>query len=124
MAKRLPVRREKAEQRHGDSPDDKKTGGVWRAGRDMKDRAAEGIAHIDEGDAEKGDMTEQRFQYTVVEGSRTRTAAGEKEDEQQAVVVLCGIESRFQTVTATAVNVVKGGERLVFDERTGGKEER
>ena len=58
MAKRLPVHREKAEQRHGDSSDNKKTGGVWRAGRDMKDRAAEGIAHVDEGDAEKGDMAE------------------------------------------------------------------
>ena len=66
----------------------------------------------------------QRFQHTVAEGSRTRAAAGEKEDEQQAVVVLCGIEGRFQAVTATAVNVVKGSKRLIFDERTGSEEER
>ena len=66
----------------------------------------------------------QCFQHTVAEGSRTRAAAGEKEDEQQAVVVLCGIESRFQAVTATAVNVINSGERLIFDKRTGGKEER
>lgn len=66
----------------------------------------------------------QRFQHTVAEGSCTCAAAGEEEDKQQAVIILCGIKSRFQAVTATAVNVVKGSKRLIFDERTGSEEER
>ena len=66
----------------------------------------------------------QRFQHAVAEGRRAAAAAGEEEDEQQAVVVVFGIQRRFQAVAATAVHMIKGGKRLILDERTGGEQER